>query len=286
MPVGEVAVELLQVVERRSGGRHDVASRVEPERLLEPVVLPGGGHELPDAGGADLRVGVDVERGLDQRQARERDRQPLGREDRLHARQVLARDLHRALGLFLEPALRAERADRLLVAQRVGAVGEQVVDLALGRRQLLGLVAQRVRALEVQVDTLLDGLLGVELQAARAGRAEPRDVVAEIEHRVDLADVALRVDHALVFGQLAERLGPERDFRREQRRAREQRVVRGGGGVGGLEGDGRVDRQGVDRGLGGCGSGRSHQAENHRKSSSANHVERPLNLSSDATRGA
>ena len=49
LPVAEVAVELLQVVERAVGRGHDVAPGVEPEVLLEPVVRAGRRHELPDA---------------------------------------------------------------------------------------------------------------------------------------------------------------------------------------------------------------------------------------------
>ena len=69
-------MELLQIGERAFGRGDDVASRIEPEVLLEPVVLAGGRHELPDPGRAGARHRVRVERALDHRQERDLQRHP------------------------------------------------------------------------------------------------------------------------------------------------------------------------------------------------------------------
>ena len=68
LPVAEIAVELLEVRERAFGRGDDVAARVEPEILLQPVVRARRRHELPDSGRPGHRHRVGIERALDHRQ--------------------------------------------------------------------------------------------------------------------------------------------------------------------------------------------------------------------------
>ena len=71
LPVVEVVVQLRQVVERLVGRGEHVAPRVEPEVLLQAVVLAGRRHELPDARRRGHRHRDRVVRALDHRQQRD-----------------------------------------------------------------------------------------------------------------------------------------------------------------------------------------------------------------------
>jgi hypothetical protein len=65
VPVAEHAVELLQVVQRCTGGGQHVAPVVTKRVLLEVEVGAGGGHELPHAGSLGAGDGLGVEGALD-----------------------------------------------------------------------------------------------------------------------------------------------------------------------------------------------------------------------------
>ena len=77
--------------------------------VIDPHVQPSGPrHELPDARGADLRIGVHVEARLDQRQPRQLDRQTFASEDRLHLGQVAARHFDAGSEAVTQTRLRAD----------------------------------------------------------------------------------------------------------------------------------------------------------------------------------
>ena len=71
IPAAEHFVELFEVIERRVGGRHDVAPAVVPEILLQPVVLAGRRYELPDARRVRAGVGDGVVGAFDDGQQRD-----------------------------------------------------------------------------------------------------------------------------------------------------------------------------------------------------------------------
>ena len=67
-PVAEQAVQVFEVVERRVGGGVNVVAAVVERGLFKAVVAAGGGHELPQAGGADGGFGFGDERAFDEGQ--------------------------------------------------------------------------------------------------------------------------------------------------------------------------------------------------------------------------
>ena len=67
----EFIVQRLQVIERRARGLDRVAPAVVPPVLLEAEAAAGVGDELPQPRGARARVGIGLERALDDRQQRE-----------------------------------------------------------------------------------------------------------------------------------------------------------------------------------------------------------------------
>ena len=71
MPVAKHAVQLLQVVQRRFGGRQYIAPVVSEHVLFQLKVLAGGGHELPHASGLGAGHGLGVERALNEGQQRQ-----------------------------------------------------------------------------------------------------------------------------------------------------------------------------------------------------------------------
>ena len=68
VPVAELRVQLLQVVERGAGRGQHVAAVVAEQVLLQLEVLAGGGHELPHARGPRAGDGLRVEGALDEGQ--------------------------------------------------------------------------------------------------------------------------------------------------------------------------------------------------------------------------
>ena len=145
-PCTERPVHLGEEACRRARREDRVAALVD--QVVDVQEAPaGGGHELPDAGRAHLRVGVQVEARLDQRQPGQLDRQPLLAEDALHLGQVAPRDAEAIAEALAQPALAAQP---FLVGRREEAVGrrvvgEQVVDRALLRREAFGVRAERVQ---------------------------------------------------------------------------------------------------------------------------------------------
>ena len=67
-PVAEQAVQVLEVVQRGIGGGINVVAAVIQRGLLQAVVAAGGGHELPEAGCADVRFGFGNVRAFDEGQ--------------------------------------------------------------------------------------------------------------------------------------------------------------------------------------------------------------------------
>ena len=71
VPVAKHAVQLLQVVQRRTGGGEHIAPVIAESVLLEVEVSPRGGHELPHACGLGTGNRLRVERTFDIGQQRQ-----------------------------------------------------------------------------------------------------------------------------------------------------------------------------------------------------------------------
>src|SRR5262245_44762059 len=106
-PAPELVIEDGEVAGGGARGRQRIAPLVD-ESVDAQEATTGCRDELPDARGARLRIGLDVETGLDEREARQLDREIGLPERALHLREPaprLAQTLREALA---EPALAAE----------------------------------------------------------------------------------------------------------------------------------------------------------------------------------
>ena len=61
-------MQALQVVQRGGRGGVNVAAFIVPPVLLQAVVFPRAGHELPNARSARARIGCRIERAFNDRQ--------------------------------------------------------------------------------------------------------------------------------------------------------------------------------------------------------------------------
>ena len=229
-PAVERTMDLAQV---ESGGprRGERVPALVDERVDAHEAPAGRRNELPDAGRPGFRVGAQVERRLDEREAGQLDRQPLVREDALHLRQVTPRDLYGLGKPFAEAPLTVEPlgigGGEEAVAGRI--IREEVDDpLRLGMRAQ-GVQAQQGRSHPLELE------VGVEThQALELPLAHPLvEVVAEVEHLVDLVDMNRVVQNNLVPGVVREDGAPEADLRGHLRRLGEEHgtVQRPVGGV-------------------------------------------------------
>ncbi len=71
LPVAELGIQLLQVVERGAGGLDHAEALVLPEVLFQRVQPPGGRDELPQPGGLGERHRLGLHRAFDERQQRQ-----------------------------------------------------------------------------------------------------------------------------------------------------------------------------------------------------------------------
>ena len=74
LPIAELVVQLLQIIERAVGRSDDIAPGIEPPVLLQTIELAGARYELPDTGCAAARERHGVVRAFDHGQQRDFER--------------------------------------------------------------------------------------------------------------------------------------------------------------------------------------------------------------------